>query len=259
MTLSKIAIGICAVLLLNCSSDLVDVNGKPAPSSEWVFVSADGITPIEGFTPQITVRDGNFAGRLGCNHFNGHYRASSQTLEIHLGGQTEIGCGQPILEREQNLALLIGAVNRYKVEGNQLTLFTGDGRQAIFTARVPKVSPPLVTTNWRLQSAAEMGMVATSPSIQEVTAVFSNDSVRFSHPCFELTASYTQNSTSVVFRITSSKDRACGKPADITANAKSMGTLLTESDRMAIVEERLSLRSGSRPRLDFTAQNVSTR
>lgn len=143
MTLRKLTIGLFFVLVLGCSSDLVDENGKPAASSEWVFVSADGITPVEGFTPQVTIRAGNFAGKLGCNQFNGRYRVSGQSLEIELGVRTEIGCGKPILEREQQLTSLFGEVKRYKIQSRELILTTADGRQIRFTARVPKASPPL--------------------------------------------------------------------------------------------------------------------
>lgn len=253
MSWYKHAAGTILLVLLGCSSDLMDENGRPVTSSEWVFVSADGITAADGFMPQLTIHGGKFSGKLGCNHFNGRYKVSGQSLEIELGVRTEIGCARPILERESQMTSLFAAVKRYKIEGRELTLITGDGRQVRFTARIPKASPPLEKTTWKLQSAAEMGMVGTSASIQEVTAVFSNGSVQVSHPCFALTAAYQETSPGVSFRITSSKDLACGKPADMTANAKSIGKLLTESDRLTIVEERLSLRAGSEPRLDFTA------
>lgn len=248
---------VAVLVLAGCQQELVDANGKPVASTEWVFLSADGISPVEGFQPLIRVKNGEFTGRLGCNHFNGTFRAGKETIEIHPGTRTEIACARPVLEREAQISSLFTAVNRYSINGSVLTLRTNDGKELKFFARIPKTSPPLEKTTWNLQSAAEGGMVGTSESIQDVRAVFTGDTVRLTHSCFELQASYVRKEEKVEFRVTSSSDRACGKPADRTANAKSMGTLLKESTRLIVSEDRLSLRSGSDPRLDFTAQSGS--
>ncbi len=244
----------CLLILAGCQSELLDADGRPMAVQEWLFVSADGIEPLSGFAPRLVVRKGRFHGSLGCNQFSGRYRISGATLRVEMGPRTQIGCARPILERETALAQMLALTQRYTLHRNELTLHTGDGRQVHYRARVPRPNATLVGTRWKLQSvAAPGGMVGTSRSIQELTAVFTGESVRLSHPCFEIDATHRSRANESVFRVTSAADRPCPHNSDALVNRGSLAALLEQSTRLTIVEDRLTLRAGSDLRMDFVA------
>lgn len=249
----------CLLLLAGCQSELLDADGRPTAVQEWLFVSADGIEPLSGFAPRLVVRKGSFHGSLGCNQFSGRYRISGATLRVEMGPRTQIGCARPILERETALSQMLSAVQRYTLVGSTLTLHTGDGRQLQYRARVPKPNAPLVGTRWKLQSVGSpKGMVGTSRSIQDVSAVFTTAAVRLSHPCFQIDVGYSQSGGRYTFQAISARDLACAQPADTLANRNTLGPLLMESNRIVIVEDRLTLWAGSELRLEFAVAQEST-
>ncbi|MDE6445891.1 MAG: META domain-containing protein [Alistipes sp.] len=105
-------------------------NDKPLTETTWKLVATEGI-PAEAiaaeddaFTLVFSGEDMSAAGRTNCNLFFGNYEAIDGTLAFGEMGVTRMAC--PDMEYEQAFLDMLGRVDGFSIDGDELTLF-GDG------------------------------------------------------------------------------------------------------------------------------------
>jgi heat shock protein HslJ len=76
------------------------------------------------------------SGQTGCNSFTGGYETSGDSLQLGNLAVTMRACISG-METERAYLDNLGAVNRYGISGNTLTLYAGDGPVLGFEAVQP--------------------------------------------------------------------------------------------------------------------------
>jgi PKD repeat protein len=94
--------------------DLSDLEGKT-----WSLVEAAtlDVEPITAF-----FEGGTVSGFSGCNTYTGSYQSDGSSLTITILTTTQQACDEAATARENTYLANLGSVNRYVVQGNQLTL-----------------------------------------------------------------------------------------------------------------------------------------
>jgi heat shock protein HslJ len=100
----------------------------------WALSVFDGTDPVADTTITLTFDgEGNAYGSSGCNSYSGSYEVDGETLEFGMMMGTLMACLQEgVMEQEQAYLQALGAVERYLIERNQLTLMTEDGKRLTF-------------------------------------------------------------------------------------------------------------------------------
>ena len=138
---SQEAIGDVAFhLRLEESMSAADSNQKPdseLKNTRWRLVELNGdeIRLPEGTSDiHMTLRldENKVNGFAGCNTFFGTYEATENSLRFSKVGATRMAC--PQLDLESAFLKAIDSVQEYKIQGDELTLFSGGQPVAVFKA-----------------------------------------------------------------------------------------------------------------------------
>ena len=106
---------------------------------EWRLTELTGqpVIPTSGEEqPYVEFHDSDsrFEGFSGCNRISGSYSLAGS--ELRLDGpvaMTRMAClDQRLNAQEQTLAQVLGEMNRYKITGEELTIYGGRGELASF-------------------------------------------------------------------------------------------------------------------------------
>jgi heat shock protein HslJ len=105
--------------------------------TEWVLISLNGTSLVEGTNITLTFAEGRVNGFAGCNTYNAAYTSDGSTFTSETPAATEMACSAPagVMEQEQCYLGFLGDVTVYRIVGSQLRLETGDGRALVFTAQ----------------------------------------------------------------------------------------------------------------------------
>jgi copper homeostasis protein (lipoprotein) len=82
------------------------------------------------------VSDTRVSGTTGCNRFNGMYQQDGESLSFKPLAMTRRACPGPLMEQENRISKMFGAVTAIKREGDRLELRTTDGPIAVLQ-RIP--------------------------------------------------------------------------------------------------------------------------
>jgi heat shock protein HslJ len=121
------------LLLSACASQ-----GTPASltGTSWKLVSYG---PFGNQTPATSGidtnldfgKDGTVNGNLGCNSFSGNYQVTNGRIVFSMMISTMMACPGPQMSQEGiGLKIMNGTV-RYTIAGNQLTIYSASGDNAI--------------------------------------------------------------------------------------------------------------------------------
>ncbi len=154
-----------------CGDDGDSLVGTPPAvtfdGSSWVVESGrfddEAITPIDGQIPTFTVDGDRASGSTGCNAYEAAFSLTAGGVLALTGfSVTEIGCEPDVMEVEAQMLAVLGAVDRFELDGDQLTLTGGDGAASlVMTAWSAPPAAPLDEATWRL-TGIERGDVASS-------------------------------------------------------------------------------------------------
>lgn len=126
------------------SDSIADASAAPLTGTEWRLTEVMGVpaVPTKGDRqPQIMFHEEGFRfeGFTGCNNMSGQYEHDGS--ELRLAGavaMTRMACLESALnEQEKKLAMALESMNRYRITGNQLTIFGKEGQLARFEAGAP--------------------------------------------------------------------------------------------------------------------------
>ena len=118
------AIGFVVILVLVLNF------GRGLEGPTWVVqeMSVDGAmtAPIPE-TPLFAVfEDGTVAGSSGCNSYNGSYEIDGNSMTIGPLATTRMACTPELLAQETLYLELLAQVDSYEVNGDELTMTSGD-------------------------------------------------------------------------------------------------------------------------------------
>jgi heat shock protein HslJ len=161
-------------------------NRSPLEGTNWRLTAMGPATspqaPVAGadFTAQFVrqqgVPSGLMVGATGCNDYNAVYAANLTEIKINIPSRTNnSGCAAGLPEQEMQYYLALNAATSYRILGDTLQMFYGDGQALSFVAFVPAPPPPSVGpltglngTRWWLVS---MRNIVPRPGTQ-ITADF---------------------------------------------------------------------------------------
>ena len=125
-------------LLFTACSDGQD--GSDLAGTSWSLVShgpVDAqIAATQGVDTSLTFgSDGKVGGNLGCNSFAGEYTQEEDEIILGPLAATLMACQEARMSQETAaFAVLNGSVH-FMVDGNTLTIFSGDGNSALILTR----------------------------------------------------------------------------------------------------------------------------
>ena len=161
-------------------------NRAPLEGTNWRLTAmgpaANPQAPVAGadftaqFVRQLGVPSGLMVGATGCNDYNAVYAANLTEIKINNPSRTtNPGCAAGLPEQELQYFSALNAATHYRILGDNLQIFYGDGQILSYTAFVPQPAPPSVGpliglngTRWWLVS---MRNIVPRPGTQ-ITANF---------------------------------------------------------------------------------------
>ena len=128
-------------------------NRAPLEGTNWRLIAlgpadspqapADGADFTAQFVRQQGVPSGLILGGTGCNDYNAVYAASLTELKINIPVRSNNpDCAAGLPEQELQYYLALNAASSYRILGDTLQIFYGDGEVLTYTAFVPQGPPP---------------------------------------------------------------------------------------------------------------------
>ncbi|HVP24515.1 MAG TPA: META domain-containing protein [Methanomicrobiales archaeon] len=251
------ALVVAAVLIAGCTAPAPSGPGTPGGNgagpagTSWVLASmADAggnLTPVPA-SPPITLefRDAaTVGGSGGCNVYGGSYETNGIRINISRIVSTLRYCVDTAVdERESAYLGLLGRARFFRIDGDSLRFFDGEGSEMLAFLRASPVSAtPLVGTRWVLESvAAGAGAVSSVIAGTEIDAVFANDgSVSGSAGCNSYFAMYTTEGGSLTIGPVGTTKKYCGVPAGIMEQEQTFIELLGQVSAYGIEGDQLEL------------------
>jgi len=245
--LERLLIGLAvlaALLLAGCTATAPPGPGTgggggagPAGTS-WVLVSVPGVggnlTPVPA-TPAITLdfRDAaTLGGSGGCNQYGGSYTTTGIRINITRLVSTLMYCTDTgVDERESAYLGFLGGARFFRIDGDSLRFFDGNGTELLTFIRAVPASPlPLAGTRWVLGSIATgSGGVSSVIAGTEIDATFAADgSVSGSAGCNTYLSLYTTDGASLTLGTVGTTKKYCGQPPGVMEQEQTFITLLGE-------------------------------
>jgi heat shock protein HslJ len=107
--------------------------GQSLEPSRWQVVAINDQPTPGTDSYRVEFRNGQFGGRLGCNHFGGPYRLRGATLIVGQVASTMMACSEPAMSHERmGLAALAQPLRMgWSEAGTRLTLSGAAGSIAL--------------------------------------------------------------------------------------------------------------------------------
>ncbi len=154
------------------SSDDTMPTDYPWQLTELAGVDGTMTTPIT--IPTLVFEDDQVAGNASCNQYFGPYVIDGSSITVGPMGSTQMFCADPPGAMEQEAAYLaaLEAVDTWSMDGETLTLSSGDEPLLVFAA----ISQDLAGTSWDLlaYNNGTGGFQSTVIDVS-VTAMFAED------------------------------------------------------------------------------------
>ena len=112
--------------------------------TDWRLTELNGAPALPGHGPReprirLTADSARLTGNTGCNTMGGGFESSGDRLRFSKVFTTRMACVDTAPSRqESDFVKMIDSVDRYKIDGEVLTLYAGDRAVARFTAAQPK-------------------------------------------------------------------------------------------------------------------------
>ena len=234
---------VLAVLLAGCSTPGPAQTGPPAnpgggpAGTSWVLVSmpdaGGNLTPVPSRLPiTLEFRDSStLGGSGGCNQYGASYATEAQRINITGIVSTLRSCADPAAgDRESAYLGLLARVRFYRIDGESLRFFDGEGAELLdFAGAVPEPAE-LMTGSWVLDSMA-LGPGAVAPVLAgtEIDATFRDDGLLTgSSGCNLYFARYSATGGSLAIGLLATSKNSCSDPPGIVDQEKSYLSLLSQ-------------------------------
>jgi heat shock protein HslJ len=230
-------------------------NRAPLEGTNWRLTALGPVSnpqaPVAGadFTAQFVrqpgVPSGLIVGGTGCNDYNAVYAASLKEIKINLPARTNNpGCPAGLPEQEMQYYLALDSAQRYRILGDTLQIFYGDGQMLNYTAFVPEAPPsggPLTALNGTRWWLVSMRNIPLRPGTT-ITADFAinpdggSGTLRGTAGCNTYTSpilSYFQVGPAVTTKV------FCAEPPGVMEQESSYLAMLETANRISQVNNQL--------------------
>jgi heat shock protein HslJ len=168
---------VCAALVwAGCGGGTSGTDPKALEGVEWTLVESS-MSSVDLGAAGITANfDGEkIYGFSGVNQYGGPYTAKDDgTLEIGELASTMMAGPEPLMKAEQAYLELLKGCDGYQVEGDTLTLLTGEKSESLVYEKAAEVTLP--GTSWNVTSYNNgKGGVTTLVAGSELTLEFGED------------------------------------------------------------------------------------
>jgi heat shock protein HslJ len=135
--IKRLLLGVFALfLVIGCASKDLEVTtetdeDKPTIEKKaYKLVSFGHLRMAVPKKAKILLQDGQYAGNAGCNGMSGKYDLDENKIKFHSGISTLMAC--PDMRSETTFRQLLESVDSYELNGNKMTLKSGDKVVLIF-------------------------------------------------------------------------------------------------------------------------------
>lgn len=129
---------VLALLLTACAAPQQATptgQGLELEGTSWVVTHIDGAATLASTQPTMTFTDGTVAGLASCNRYVADFTQSGGSIDLGEVAVTAMACADKDEgDQETQVLALLGAVTRYAIDGDTLTLTATDSTGVIFTA-----------------------------------------------------------------------------------------------------------------------------
>ena len=220
--------------------------------------------------------DGSISGGSGCNHYQGSYTATGNSISLGAMAFTEIGCTEPegILEQEERFLLMLGDSATFEVDADALTLTTASGETLLFVYR-EEITPnngdssnaddsvsnandasdggDSLVGSWKLDSFGDPAYPDSPLPGTEITASFSADgSVSGNAGCNGFQGSYQSGDGALSFGLMAITQMACPEPEGVLEQETRFFNMLNQADEYRMSGGNLILTTPSGEQLLFS-------
>lgn len=210
-----LSLSIGVMILAACTSS-GSQQGDDLTGKVWALTELMGNPPMAGtgISAQFTA-DGKVSGSAGCNRYSGTYTVSGNNITFSSPmATTMMMCEQPAMDQESAYLKALGEVKTFAVNGDQLTLTTGDGTKlAVFKAQ----SQDLEGTSWEA-TAYNNGKQAVVGVLEgtTLTASFGKDGALSGNSgCNEFNGPYKVNGGQITIGPLASTMKMCSDPEGV--------------------------------------------
>ena len=169
---------------------------------------------VAGTNIRLMFQDGSLTASAGCNIIGGSYAIQDGKLVFTGGSMTEMGCDNGRMAQDDWLITLLGSEPTITLQGDDLTLTSGETTIALLDSEVAEPDQPLTGRTWTLTSLVSGEAVSSVPAGVVATLVFGEDgSVDVAPGCNSGGGSYSVDGDTISFRDVFTTMMACQGPA----------------------------------------------
>ena len=133
--MKKYVFALFALLILSACSG----GNQASIAGTWKLVSygdpANPTPAVPDVDTSIEFKDGQVNGNVGCNGFGGKYEVEGDTITFSEVVSTLMFCEGPAGDQELATLAVLRETATYVLDGNTLTITSGDGNTAVALAR----------------------------------------------------------------------------------------------------------------------------
>jgi len=154
-------------LTLSGDGTTVTFTGAAAGGSldgrEFLSQSVEGQELVEGSTIRLGFADGSISAHAGCNQMNGAYTLDGDVLHVEALATTEMACEPPLMDQDTWLAEFLSSGPAVTLDGDTLTLTSGDVSIVLVDRIVADPDRPIEGTRWVVDGLVQNEGVSTVP------------------------------------------------------------------------------------------------
>jgi heat shock protein HslJ len=243
-----------AALLGACGSD--DAGGGTPDASdlagrEYVSTQVEGHELVPDTTIRIAFQEDTLSANAGCNTMNGGYSLDGDTLQVEALATTLMLCDEGLDQQDAFVSDLLTSGPTVALDGDQLTLTSGDVTVTMLDREVAEPDLPLEGTTWKLERLITNEATSTVPLGVESSLVIDNGQAMVDTGCNTGSGSVEVTDTTLTFGPLAITLRACEEDANRTETV--VLTALNGEVDYLIESDRLTIRNPDGTGLDYRA------
>ncbi|MCX5042529.1 META domain-containing protein [Aldersonia sp. NBC_00410] len=166
----KIALTLAVALVALAACSAADPDDPTPMGHEFVSTEVQG-APIPGGGPlELGFADEQISAFAGCNRASASVDLSDGKVTTGDLATTMMACPGDRGDADAWVATLLGAQPAWALDGDTLTLRTGDQVVTLLDRTVADPNRPLIGTNWLVQSTIASGAITTSVALERAAA-----------------------------------------------------------------------------------------
>lgn len=136
---------------------------------------AGGPAFVDGSQLRLSFEEGRVRAQAGCNSMFGGYSFEGDTLVAEQLAMTEMGCPQELMDQDTWIAELLSSRPTLALDGDELTVTSGDTVVTLLDRVVADPDRPLEGTEWKVTSLLSGDAVSSVPAGVEASMTFGED------------------------------------------------------------------------------------